>query len=57
MLYGAELQEMSYRFGYGQYIWAEELVNKTLYIYKDSIKKEVAKLHTDYKSKRESPRF
>ena len=48
MLYGAELQEMSYRFGYERYIWAEELVNKTLYIYKDSIKKEAAKLNTDY---------
>ena len=47
MLYGAELQEMSYRLGYDVYIWAEDLISKKIVVYQGSIKNVLQALHME----------
>lgn len=47
MLYGAELQEMSYRLGYDVYIWAEDLVNRKIIVYQGNIGKVIQTLHME----------
>ena len=48
LIYGKDLEEKSFSFRYDLYVWAEDLLDKQLYIYNGSFKNVVQRLNIEY---------